>query len=133
VDSKNADINCTFDDQIVTIRNASTTIRIDNDFYFEISFEKNGKIYPLIDENKTNPSIFLHDSINERISFARKATQINGINDKFGKGEKVKIEALSHDGKIKCYISLSSYNRFPNVILIYKYFRKELLYQGLYP
>ena len=117
-DNKKADINCTFDNQIITIRNAGTTIRIDNDFYFEIFFAKNDKLYTLTEENKTIPSIFLNDSLNERITFVRKATRLNEINDKSGKGEKVKIEALSNDGKIKCYISLTSYNNFPDVILV---------------
>ena len=47
-----------------------------------------------------------------------KPSRLNEINDKFGKGKNVKIEALSHDGRIKCNISLSSYNKFPNVILV---------------
>ena len=117
-DLKNDDIACTFDDRNVKIRNASTTIRIDNDLYFGIVYDKNAELHPLTDENKTNPSIFLSDSANERISFERKTTSSVEINNKFGKGEKVKIEALSHDGRIKCSISLSSYNKLPNVILV---------------
>ena len=121
--SGDGDITCTFDSRIITIKNANTTIRINNDLYFEILFEKNGKLYPLIDENKTYQSVFLHDSINEKISFARKFTQINKINDKFGKGKNVKIEAISQNGRIACIVSLSSYNSFPNVILVQSSFK----------
>ena len=34
------------------------------------------------------------------------------------KDKTIKIEALSGDGKIKCSLSLSSYNKFPDVILV---------------
>ena len=43
---------------------------------------------------------------------------MNEINDKFGTGQKIGIEALSNDGRIKCYLTLYSYNEFPNVILV---------------
>ena len=75
-DNKNADITCTFDDQGIIIRNAGTTLRIDNDLYFEILFKRSDKLYPLTEENKTNPSIFLNDSINEKIIFERKAVTV---------------------------------------------------------
>ena len=68
-DNKNSDISCTFDGQNITIRNASSTIRVDNEFNFEIYFEKNKKRYPLTEKNKPIPSIFLNDSLNNVISF----------------------------------------------------------------
>jgi alpha-galactosidase len=118
VHSKKADVICTFNDKVITIRNAGTTIRIDNDFQFEIFVEKNNKLYPLTGENKTNPSIFLRDSTDERISFTRKSIQVSEINDKYGKGETVKIGALSGDDKIRCNITLSSYDKLPSIFLV---------------
>ncbi len=121
-DKKNAGVTCTFNDQMVTISNASATIQVDNDLCFRILFKKEGSLSPLTAENNSNPSIFLRDSINERISFVRKTTQLNEIKDQFGKGEKVKIEAVSHDGRIKCNVSLSSYCDLPDVILVQSVF-----------
>lgn len=118
VDSKKADITCAFDDQIITIRNAGTTLRIYNDFQFELYSEKNHLLNPITEDSNAYPSIFLRDSINEKIPFARKSVRLNEINDKFGKGEKVKIEALSPDGRIKCFITLTTYNKLPNIFLI---------------
>jgi len=121
-EKKNAGVTSTFNDQMVTISNANTTIHIDNELCFRILFKKGGSLYPLTAENNSNPSIFLRDSINERISFVRKATQLNEINDQFGKGEKVKIEAVSHDGRIKCNVSLSTYSDLPDAILVQSVF-----------
>ena len=36
------DISCTITDRLITIRNANTTIRINNDIEFEMFFEKDG-------------------------------------------------------------------------------------------
>lgn len=118
VDPKKVDISCSFDDQIVTIRNAGTTLQIDNEFQFKLFSERNHILNPLTEENKTNPSIYLQDSVNKKITFLRKSIRINDVSDKIGKGEKVKIEALSMDGSIKCFITLSTYNKLPDVFLI---------------
>ena len=103
---------------MVTIANANTTLQIDNDFHFEIFYNKKGKIFPLTEKSKTHPSLFLCDSINEKILFSRKAVQLNKINDAYGNGEKVKIEAVSRDGMIKCFISFSCYNNWPEIFLV---------------
>ena len=116
--SGNGGITCTFDDRMVTIANANTTLQIDNDFHFEIFYNKKGKIFPLTEKSKTHPSLFLCDSINEKILFSRKAVQLNKINDAYGNGEKVKIEAVSRDGMIKCFISFSCYNNWPEIFLV---------------
>ena len=77
------DISCTITDRSITIRNANTTIRINNDIEFEMFFEKDGVNSRLTKENNTSPSVFLSDSNNKRISFTRKEVQVLEVNDKF--------------------------------------------------
>jgi alpha-galactosidase len=121
--TKHDAITCTFNDQVINIRNANTTIHIDNNLHFGILYLKNSELHQLTKQSETDPSIFIHDSINEIISFERKATHSGEINDKFGKGQKIKIEALSRDGRIKCFLSLSTYTKIPNVILVQSSFK----------
>jgi len=118
MESRIADVICTYDKNSVTIRNDYTTLRIDNNLRFEILNLKNGNLTPLTEKNETDPSIYVCDSLNKKILFARKSVQIEEINDRFGQGENVRIEALSVDGRIKCRISLNSYGIWPNVFLV---------------
>ena len=60
----------------------------------------------------------MHDSINERITFVRTSAQLSKINDNFGDGAKVMIEAISNNGMIQCRLSINSYNNIPDVFLI---------------
>jgi alpha-galactosidase len=116
--SKNDIITFTINDQVILLRNGKTTMNIDNNLHFDIWIEKKTDKLRITEENNSNPSIFLRDSLNEIISFERKSVQSADINDKFGEGIKIDIEALSRDGMIKCCLSLTSYNKFPDVIQV---------------
>ena len=62
------DISCNITDQLVTIRNANTTIRINNDIEFEMFFEKDGVSSRLTKENNKSATVFLSDSNKDRKS-----------------------------------------------------------------
>jgi alpha-galactosidase len=117
-ESKNDIISFTLDDQVIKICNGHTTMHIDKNLHFDIWYEKESEILKITEENNTNPSIFLCDSLNNKISFERKTIRSAYISDKFGKGINIKIEALSGNGEIKCCVTLTSYEKFPNVIQV---------------
>ena len=56
------DISCTVNDKLITIRNANTTIRINNEIQFEMFFEKDGVNSRLTKENYKSASVFLTGS-----------------------------------------------------------------------
>ncbi len=114
---------CDMDDDVVTIKNANTTIRIHNDIYFEMSFTKDGKTFPITAEREKTPSIYLSDSDNRRIPFRRITANVRGINSKFGCGKAAKIEGESADGRIICRTTFEAYESIPDVILVRSVFK----------
>lgn len=119
----NDELSCVISDQLISIKNTGTTIRIDNELHFEISFEDKGINCQITDLNKSTPSIFLNDSLNNRISFRRISAEQMDINDRFGKGKRMNIKAISQDGTILCTASISSFISFPNVFLVQSSFQ----------
>jgi alpha-galactosidase len=107
----------------ITLINANTTFSVDNNINFGISFKKDNESINLTDGTKDNTSISLTDSLDKIVSFTRKAAKVNEINDRYGEGKMVKIEAESNDKSIFCTISLTAYNQFPDVILVQSTFR----------
>jgi hypothetical protein len=55
-------IFCVITYKLITIRNANTTLGINNEIHFEILFEKGGVSSRVTTENKKSASIFLSDS-----------------------------------------------------------------------
>ena len=117
-ETKNDVPGFTFNDQVIKISNGNTSMQIDNNLHFDIWFRHKSEKLRITEENNTNPSIFLRDSLNEVITFVRKEIRAVAISDKYGKGINIKIEALSLNGKIKCCVSLASYDNFPDVIQV---------------
>ncbi len=68
-------------------------------------------------------SVSLTDSVSNLVPFTRKTAESQEINDRSGKGKMIKIEALSDDKRILCTISLTSYDQFPDVILVQSSFK----------
>jgi alpha-galactosidase len=120
---KDAGVICTLNSKLVTIRNAGTSLSVDNDIGFAITYKKNDEQIQLTAENDGNTSIFLIDSVNNRVTFTRRAAGIVEINDQYGEGKSIGIEAESDDKRLKCSISLTSYNKFPDVILVRSSFK----------
>ena len=110
-------------EKLITIQNANTTLRINTGFQFELLFENDGKSSAVTTVNKNSPSVFLSDSGNKKISFIRKAAQVFDVHDKFGKGKTIKVKGTSPDGRIGCDILFSTYQQFPNVILVQSSFK----------
>ena len=122
-DSSAAKVSCRITDQMITIRNTNTTIRLNNRFECELYFQNAGENYQLTDQDKRSETIYLTDTSNNRIGFKRKSADLQLINDKFGKGKSVRVEGISVDGKIICSLSLNAYDKFPNVILVSSSFK----------
>ena len=59
--SQAKDVSCIITDKLITIRNANTTIRINNDIEFEMFFEKDGGRVHITNENNKSASVFLSD------------------------------------------------------------------------
>lgn len=105
----------------ITLRSAGTTLSVDNNINFGISFRKRNITISGLTEK--GGSVCLTDSLGNNIPFQRQSVRTEEINDKYGEGKMVKIEALSGDKRILCIISLTSYMQFPDVILIRSVFR----------
>src|SRR5205085_2402630 len=61
----------------------------------------------------------------------RKTAITAKLNGKYGKGESVKVEGQSSDGKLICNLLFETYNQFPNVILVQSSFTN--ISKGNYP
>jgi alpha-galactosidase len=122
-DGGHSAIVCAVQEDVVTIKNANTTIRIHNNIHFELSFDKDGKTYPITDEQDKTPSVYLSDFDHNMISFIRKTAHVRRIDNKFGYGKTVNVEGESADGRLMCRILIEAYDRFPDVILIQATFK----------
>ena len=114
-------ILCTVGKNLITIRNANTTLTVDDNLNFSISFRDTG-----ITESETGKrisSVCLIDSANHLISFSRNSVKPDMMNDKFGEGRIVKITAGSDDHSILSTTSLTVYTKFPDVILVQSSFK----------
>src|SRR5258705_1228856 len=116
-------VSCTITNKLITIKNANTTLRINNDIQFEMFFEKDGMNSRVTKENNKSSSVFLSDPNNNKISFTRKSAQVHDVNNKFGKGKTVKVVGASSDGRLICSIILGAYRQFPNVIMVQSSFK----------
>ena len=117
-DKKNDAISMAFNDEVIKLHNCNTTVQIDKNLHFDIYFKKKSEDLRITEDNNIYPSIFLRDSLSQIISFGRKAIRSEDISDKFGKGVNIQIEGLSGDGRIKCIVTLNTYVKFPDVILV---------------
>lgn len=83
----NKNISGTVNDKLIILKNANTTISVDDKIQFGIIFKEDGKKYFLTDHDKKSRSVCLFDTVNREISFKRKKAELNEINDKFGTGK----------------------------------------------
>ncbi len=119
-DSNNASdssaISCTIGESRITMRNARTSLRIDNSLHFEILFTDKCQTYSINDANESFIArLYSNDSAT---SFRRKAASTTDISDKTGKGKKLTIEGVSSDDRISCLLSFVSYYNFPDAIVV---------------
>ena len=122
-EKKNSEIICLIDKNLISIRNANTTFSVDNNIRFGISFTKNNEKFSLTGGQSGISSVSLIDSAGNFLSFTRKSARETKINDKYGEGKSIIIEAESTDKNILCNISLSSYKEFPDIMLVQATFR----------
>ncbi len=119
--NSNSNITCTIDNNLITLRNGTTTLSIDNDICFGIT-SGNNRI-TITGTSEGTSSVCLTDSADNIIPFRRNNVKVNEINEKSGKGKRIKIEALSDDRSVLCTITLTSYNSLPDVILVQSSFK----------
>ena len=100
---------------VITITNANTTLSVDNDIQFSISY--NGGNEEIYLTGEKSPSVSFIDSLNHNVSFKRKNAIVSNISDEYGDGKMIVIEAESADKNIQAAITVSSYVGFPDVIL----------------
>jgi alpha-galactosidase len=113
------DILCTINKDQVKIRNGNATFLVDNNIRFGISCD--GK--SLTDNQDDKSSLGLTDSAGNRISFTRTAAGSTKVNDQYGRGETIEIEAESSDRRIAAKILMTVYGQFPDAILVQAVFR----------
>jgi len=122
-EKKNSAIICLIDKNLISIRNANTTFSVDNNIRFEISFAKNNENFKLTGGESKISSVSLTDTAGNSLSFTRKSARETRINDKNGEGKSIILEAESTDRNILSIITLSSYEQFPDLILVKSSFR----------
>ncbi len=106
---------------LITIRNANTSLTVDDNLKFSILFRDT--IITASETEKSVSSVCLLDSANHIIPFSRSSVKPDKVNDKFGEGRIVKIFGGSADHSILSTISLVAYRKFPDVILVQSSFK----------
>lgn len=106
----------------VEIKNAKTSMTVDNAISFRILYGKNDNSFLLTDPTGKS-SIGLKDSLGNKIYLTRKSARAMNISDIFGTGKMIMIEAESDDKRILCNIFLSAYTDFPDAILVRSSFK----------
>lgn len=114
----NPRIICSVNNESVYIRNAGTTLSVDNDCHFGLIFRKNDEDIQLNGDLKKGPSVSLIDSSGTEVPFRVKTASVNDLNDKSGDGKNICITAESADKKILCNIFISACSEYPDAILI---------------
>ena len=122
-EKKNSGIICLIDKNLISIRNANTTFSVDNNIRFEISFTKKNEDFNLTKEKSGISAVSLKDTAGNSLTFTRESARVTRINDKYGEGKSIFIEAESTDSNILSIITLSSYEQFPDMILVKSSFR----------
>lgn len=109
-------VRCTITEKLITIRNAGTTVYIDNALHVKMLFASKGQTHTLTNGNSSLISAV--NSKDKNVVFIRKNVQMQKISNKKGKGEKITIDAISSDRKLNCVLLLETYNNFPDAILV---------------
>ena len=122
-EKKDSEIICLIDKNLITIRNANTTFSIDNNIRLEISFTEMNENFKLTKGESGISFVSLTDSAGNSLSFTRRSVAVTRINDKYGEGKRVLIEAESTNRNIINIITISSYEQFPDIILVKASFR----------
>jgi alpha-galactosidase len=122
-EKKDSGIICLIDKNLTSIKNANTTFSVDNNIRLEISFTKYNENFNLTGGESRISFVSLTDTSGNSLSFTRKSARVTRINDKYGAGKSIILETESTDRNILSIITLSSYEQFPDVILVKSTFR----------
>ncbi len=112
---KNGKVTGRVNKNVVTIKNANTTLSVDNDIQFSISYNAGNEEIDLTGEKSSSVSFI--DSLNQKVYFKRGKAIVSNIKDEYGDGKMIVIEAESADKNIQAAITVSSYGGIPDVIL----------------
>ena len=121
---KNEKVICRVEKDLITVINGSTTLTVDDDINFSISYRSGNEDVNLTVKGNSS-SVLLLDSEGSRLSFKRTNASVAEINDDHGKGKKIEIEAQSADKTILGNIMLSSWEQHSEAIMVQASFRNN--------
>src|SRR4051812_29815344 len=110
-----SDIFCSIGVSAITIKSGRTTLTVNNQVGFAVSFQKTGHSNVV----SAPSSIYVTDGNNDKITFTRTAAQQFALQDKrYGKGRQVLMQGRSSDANLLCNIYFEIFDRYPDVVMV---------------